>query len=58
VLKQSQNRFCLILPEIKISLPGFDDAGLPTEGMITGQEKIKKWGFADMDRQLKIPCHI
>ncbi len=40
----------------KISLSGFEDIGLPSEGLVP-VKKNKKWGFADLKGKIKILCN-
>ncbi len=39
----------------KITLPGYENTGLPS-GELIPVRKNKKWGFADMNGKLRIPC--
>ncbi len=55
VLKQKMKSVLLDSLGAKISLAGYEDIGLPSEGMIP-VKKNKKWGFADMNGKIKIAC--
>jgi hypothetical protein len=55
VLKQKTKSVLLDSLGTKISFSGFEDLGLPSEGIIP-VKKNKKWGFSDMKGKLKIPC--
>jgi hypothetical protein len=40
---------------VKIQFPGYENIGLPAEGLIPVQ-KNRKWGYVDYSGRLKIPC--
>lgn len=40
---------------VRIQFPGYDNTGLPSEGLIPVR-KNKKWGYVDYSGRLKIPC--
>jgi hypothetical protein len=39
----------------KIPLPAFEDIGMLSEGLLAVR-KNKKWGYADIEGKIKIPC--
>ncbi|MCX6291090.1 MAG: WG repeat-containing protein [Bacteroidetes bacterium] len=55
VLKQKLKSVVLDSTGTKISFPGIEDIGLPSENLIP-VKKNKKWGYADMNGRIKIPC--
>ena len=55
VVKQKNKSILLDSFGNKINFPGFEDIGLPSEGILPVR-KNKKWGFADLKGKLKIGC--
>jgi len=55
LLKQKSKSIVLDTAGEKISFPGYEDIGLPSEGLIP-VKKNKKWGYAEMNGRIKISC--
>ncbi len=41
---------------VRIQFPGYENTGIPSEGLIPVQ-KLRKWGFVDYNGRLKVPCN-